>query len=169
MHTTTHSAVGGQKREWEPLGLELLKGVSYHVGVGSRPWPLFKNSWCSYPLSHPSSPNTDVLYVMFLLKHFYIWQIRYFITFYLYFSLTSCSNLYHFVPEKSWLWVAENCLYQKTVRTQVLWNTVLVQNLQGDMYQPTQELRTRSKRRGDWKGQWDKRWDSAEDDTKAPL
>ena len=37
---------GGQKRESDPLGLELQMVGSHHVGVGNQTWVLWKSNPC---------------------------------------------------------------------------------------------------------------------------
>jgi hypothetical protein len=53
-----YSAHGDQKRELDPLELEIQTIVSYHVGAGNQIQVLSKNSQCSKLLSHLSSPDS---------------------------------------------------------------------------------------------------------------
>lgn len=44
----------------DPLKLQFEAGVSCHVGAGSLPQVLWKNSQCSQSLSHLSSPLNEI-------------------------------------------------------------------------------------------------------------
>jgi hypothetical protein len=57
MCTTHKQPLGGQKMESDPQRLELQMTVNCHVSAEIGAQVLWKNSQCSYPQNHLSSPK----------------------------------------------------------------------------------------------------------------